>query len=159
MRTWDEAIKIGLDIYNNREKYCYFYGAKGQTMTDTTMDALIAAQPTYFSKYTMQQIEDIKNYSRGKIGLDCSGFTGKCIGNMTYSGAQIENCGTYETLAGGPAGSLLYKPGHIGLDIGYGYFLHFPIEGRTCELSKISNYDWQKSGQSKAIDYSGADAR
>ena len=159
MRHYKEVRKRAMDIYYNREKYCYFYGAKGQIMTDPEMDALIAAEPDYFKRYTPEQLISIKNYNRGKTGYDCSGFTAVCTGDMQYSGGQFANCAAITTPRTGPEGSLLYKPGHVGLDIGSGYFLHFPTEGKTCELGKISEYAWVGSGQPKMVDYVGADAR
>jgi hypothetical protein len=40
MELFTQAIKRGLDAYRHRDRYAYFYGAKGQVLTDATMDAL-----------------------------------------------------------------------------------------------------------------------
>lgn len=164
MITWDNAIKNGLYAYVHRDQYAYFYGAKGQKLTDAVMDALIAAEPAHFARYTAQQIQEIRDYSRGKTGYDCSGFTGwVCTGDKRYSTGQIENCTSItQDLVAGVAGSLLYKSSsgrHIGIDIGYGYFLHMPTEMHTIELGKISEYNWELSGKSAVVDYTGADNR
>lgn len=96
MKKWDDVIKDALQMFVDRDKYCYFYGAKGQKMTDANMDALIKAEPKYFSQYTSEQLTQIKNYSRGKIGLDCSGFVGLVMQDRVWSGLLLEHC-TYKT--------------------------------------------------------------
>lgn len=153
---YNEMIKKALDILANKEKYAYFYGAKGQVLTDATMNALIKAEPKYFAKYTKAQLEDIKNYSRGKIGYDCSGFITAISNVGGNSTIQWNNCMLNPSLQYGVVGSILHKQGHIGIDIGYGLFLHFPSEMKTCTMQKISEFDWEQSGLLRNIDYTGA---
>lgn len=153
---YNEMIKKALNILANKEKYAYFYGAKGQVLTDAVMDALIKAEPKYFSKYTKAQLVDIKNYSRNKIGYDCSGFI-TAISNVGGSSTiQWNNCLLNPSIQYGMCGSILHKAGHIGVDIGYGLFLHFPSEGKTCTMQRIADYDWEQSGLLKSIDYTGS---
>ena len=162
MTKWDDVIKEALSILQNSTKYAYFYGAKGEILTDEVMNRLLVQYASYFKKYTAAQIRQIKDYSRGKIGYDCSGFVGHCVKDMVYSGALIQHCPVIApTLADGVAGSILWMNGHVGLDIGYGYFLHFPSEMHTCELGRIKEgkVPWTKSGQHRNVDYTGADAR
>lgn len=160
MITWDAAIKKALYMYWKRDQYAYFYGAKGETLTESAMDYFIRTYPDHFSRYTENELKKIKEWSSGKIGYDCSGFTGICIGSWKNSAGQIADCADVtDDLVSGPAGSLLYRPGHIGLDIGYGYFLHMPNEGRTIELGKILAYPWEKTGKSILLDYEGSDNR
>lgn len=157
---WDEAIKKALEVLQHKDQYAYFMGAKGEVLTDARMDLLMNVYKDYFSKYTAAEKQDIKNWSRGKIGFDCSGFVGYCIGDHSYSGSQIDHCKKKTTiLANGVAGSVLWKPGHVGLDIGYGFFLHFPVEKQSCTLGRIREYNWQLSGESSYVNYTGADAR
>lgn len=161
MKKYDEAIKKALEMHTHKDQYCYFFGAKGQVMTDQTMDALIKAEPAYFSKYSAKQLQDIKNFSRGKIGFDCSGFVKYITGcSAWYSAAQWAQC-TNKTsdLAQGVAGSILYKTGHIGIDIGWGFFVHVPVEGQSVEIGRIKEYNWTGSGQINCLDYTGADGR
>lgn len=165
------AIKNGLNAYRHRDEYAYFYGAKSQVLTDAVMDALIAAEPNYFKKYSAEQLAQIKRNSRGKIGIDCSGFTGWiCTGDRQYSTGQINNCKLITTPALGVAGSLLYttfggRGRHIGLDIGYGYCLDTGYEStdaivasnnHSIRLTRIAETAWEKSGQSNLLDYTGA---
>lgn len=161
MKTYYKVIQKALNVMYHRSEYAYFYGAKGQKLTDEVMDALINAEPVYFSQYSPQELNAIKAFSRNKVGLDCSGFITYISDEVGYSVSLYENCKVKTTPFLGVEGSLLFttKGGvgrHVGIDIGYGYFLHFPKEGRTCELGKISDYGWEKSGQLEHIDYTGA---
>ena len=161
MRTWDQAIKQALYMYVHRNQYAYFYGAKGQVLTEGVMNSLIDCYPQHFNgRYSKEELDAVKLFSKGKIGFDCSGFTEYCTGTPGSSAMQISECYNVSgDLVQGVAGSLLYKKGHIGLDIGYGYFLHMPHEGDSIILGKILEYDWTTTGQSNYINYKGADSR
>ena len=176
MITWDEAIKRGLHakVFDNM---VYFYGAKGCILTEDTMNYLIQAEPGYWRGYTEKEIAQIKHNSLGKIGGDCSYFTGWVAGeDHCYSIGQFVHC-TEKTrdLAAGKAGSLLFttyggEGRHVGRDIGYGYFLHmaWPSTDQNIEegkagivLDKIigGKISWEWSVLSDSIDYTGADNR
>ena len=159
--TYYNVIQNAMKMFYERHKYAYFYGAKGQRLTDETMDALISAEKKYFSRYSTAELAQIKNYSRGKIGYDCSGFLSAITGQSNYStGFYAESLNkTNPTL--GTEGNLLYTTfggtgRHIGLDIGYGYFLHMRKERNTVEFGKVSDYAWEKSGQIRGVSYTGA---
>jgi hypothetical protein len=176
-RTWDTAIKNGLRAYTQRDKYVYFYGAKGQTLTKKTMDSLWAASPDYFKRYSAAEKEQIYRNSYGKIGYDCSGFVGwVCTGDKQYSTGQYNNT-SFKTqdLVAGVAGSILYTTysgagRHIGIDMGYGYCMDMAYESTEANVAegkagirlyKISDnvIPWEWSCKSKVIDYTGADNR
>lgn len=159
--TYYQLIQNALSMMKDNYKYAYFYGAKGQKLTDVTMDVLIEAEPKYFSKYSPSEIAAIKNYSRNKIGYDCSGFVSKLLGANNYSTGHYNDTVNKTTPSKGTEGNLLYTTfnntgRHIGIDIGYGYFLHMAREMSTVELGKISDYAWEGSGQAKGVDYTGA---
>ena len=163
MKTWDQVIKDGLYYLLHADRFAYFYGAKGTYLSESAMQALWDAEPSYFRKYSEADKKYIFDYSRGKIGYDCSGFIAKLTGCNTYSGAIWSRC-TDKTLNPfeGPAGSILWKPGHVGLDIGYGYYIAFNSEGHSCQLGRISEnvIKWEGSGKlSGYIDYEGATNR
>lgn len=159
--TYYDVIKNAMQMYNDRYNYAYFYGAKGQRLTNNVMDALIAAEPKYFSRYSKSEIAAIKNFSLGKIGFDCSGFINAITGQSNYSTGYFEDCPVKTNPKDGVEGSCLYTTfrgtgRHIGIDIGKGFFLHMAKEGESVIFDKISNYAWEKSGQIKGIDYKGA---
>lgn len=180
-KKWSTVVNTAIKMYKSKD-YVYFYGAKGmitdadgnrvpQIMTEAMMNELIRQSPGHFSKYSQAELEQIKKNSLGRIGIDCSGFTGDCTGDEQWSTGQISNCSKYNTIAGGPTGSLLYTTWrdpakrHIGLDIGNGYCLQAGYESTDAIvakgldgifLSKISDWAWEKSGESKVVDYTGA---
>ncbi len=164
MILWNDMIKKALDIHVNRGNYAYFYGAKGVVLTNKVMEELWQAHPEYNKKYENIKYQ-IFDYSRGKIGYDCSGFVGPLVGEpYLYSVGIFEHC-TKQTkdLAKGVAGSILFKPEpgrHIGLDIGYGFGLHFPNYMNSCEMFRIRDTSFfTLSGEHKNVDYTGATNR
>lgn len=174
MATWKHIVEAAESLYNEREKYCYFYGAKGQIMTDARMEALWQASPSYFARYSAAQKKQIFDYSRGKIGLDCSGFVCLCLekagvikrSDWTYSVALIGRCKNVTTDVNdgkkAPAGSLLFTSfgggsRHIGLNAGGGRFFDIASEGNTIRCLSIKSWGtWEKAGQYPEIDYSSA---
>lgn len=177
MRHWRDCVKNALRMYvTQKDKYVYFYGAKGQKLTNEIMDYLISASPSYFARYSAEEIKQIKRNSLGKIGYDCSGFTGwGCTGDKTYSTGQFGHA-TYKTkdLASGVVGSLLYTTyngagRHIGIDVGDGYFMDMAYEStdanikngkagiRFCKFSD-NIVPWEWSFQSNVVDYTDSTA-
>lgn len=158
MMNWADVVGNAIDIYENREGYCYFYGAKGQVLTDTVMAALIAASPEYFKKFSKEHLQVIIEYSRNKIGIDCSGFINLCCEQYNWSTGYWSDSVNKTTPQLGTWGNILYTTHggtgrHIGLDVGEGKFLHSPSEGRSIELGIIREYDWEGSGQIKGVSY------
>ena len=160
--TWDAVIKNAFLMYQNRHMYAYWYDIKGKVLTDEAMDYIIKIHPEHYKRWSKAEIEALKAYSRGKIGYDCTGFiwaiTNGTVGGSAdsiYKNAPVKYKDSYETVAG----SMLHKPGHAGIDIGYGWGFHMPIEGHTVELVHSREYDWTDGCQLVGIDYEGADAR
>lgn len=173
MATYKDIVNAAAALYANRNKYCYFYGAKNIVLTDERMNALWNAEPAYFRRYSAAQKTAIFNYSRGKIGLDCSGFVCKVLENAgvitrsqwTYSTALISKCTNITTnpaSADSPAGSLLYSTfhnagRHIGVDGDSGWFYDIGVEGDTIRHMKIADWGkWEKAGRYPGVDYTGA---
>lgn len=162
MKTWDQVIKEGMYKFLHADEYAYFYGAKGQRLTWDVMEALWQAEyNTYFKKrYSEKDKLEIFSFSYGKIGYDCSGFISAITGCHADSYSLFERCTNKSTdLSKGVAGSLLWMPSHIGIDIGMGYYLHTGVERTSISLGKLSEgkVKWQKCGQlTSYIDYKGA---
>ena len=160
MKRWDDVIKNALKMLVHADRYAYLFGCDGQIGTDALVDKQVALYPDHFRG---MDIKALKDYVRGKWCYDCSGAVHTWFGAPDmYSGALINACTNVSSnLKAGVAGSVLYKNGHVGLDIGYGYFVHFPAEFRSIEIGKISEFGkWEKTGRlTKYCDYNGADAR
>ena len=167
---WKTVCNRALALVND-PNYVYFYGAKDQILTNELMDYFIGAEPKYWSRYSREQLEQIRKNSYMKRGVDCSGFTGwLCTGDKTYSAGQIANCTCYNPIEKGPAGSLLYTSWggtgrHISLDVGSGLVVQAGYEstdenilkGRAgIFISKISDVAWEKSGECYLVDYTDA---
>lgn len=182
-RTWDAAVKTALRAYTQSVytgNFVYLYGAKGVRLdSEARIREYMQMEPVYFSRYSEAEIQQIIRNSVGpnKIAYDCSGFVGwLCTGDMQYSTGQINNADNVSSdLAAGPAGSILYTTyhgagRHIGLDIGYGYCCDMAYESTDANIAahragvrlyKISDgiTAWEKTGMSRVLDYTGADAR
>lgn len=161
MYTGKEVSARALEMYNNREKYAYLYGTKGQIGTDDFVRSMFAVYPDYFAKYSAAQKEDIVNYCRGKILYDCSGFVCECAGIPdVYSGKLLDD-GSRKTknMLDGKEGWLCYKKGHVGIDRGDGTFLHIFGEMHTIEPKRFSDYDWTDQCRISGVDYSYEDAQ
>lgn len=150
-----DIVKRALNWYQNREDVAYWMGAKGETLTMRRMQELVSAYSDYFSKYTPERLAELMAWSKGKIGFDCSGLVSVCAGlkglsswtlwDKTVNRTTVRNC---------KAGSFLWRPGHIGIDIGYGYFIDIAAEGQTVRLLPNSKGTFTNGGEYTGADYS-----
>ena len=153
-----DLISRAVDLYSKREDFAYMYGAKGCVLTDATIKALMAAEPAYFSQYTPAELQQIYDFSIGKIGIDCSGFINLLTGQSNWSTGYWSESVNKTSPAAGTWGNLLYTTfggtgRHVGIDIGEGRFLHAPKEMHTIEMGMISKYAWEGSGQIAGVSY------
>lgn len=149
--NWSRACFRALQMYHNRDSYCYLYGAKGWRVTDNLVHELMATYPDYYCKYTEAEIVEIKNNSRGKIAYDCSGFVSHCFDklNINYSAGFYSERELEFTQEEAPIGSMLYTTHngtgrHIGIDCG-GCALHMGAESTNANIMKgidSVRYDW-----------------
>lgn len=147
-----EYIARARQLYAEKSDIAYLYGAKGQRCTEAVFESLWAAEPEYFKKYTAKQKADIKAFCVGKRVMDCSGFINECVGQFNYSTGYWSKATDKTTPEKGLDGNILYttfggKGRHIGLDIGHGFFIHCPSEGKTLEIGVIADYPWEGSGR------------
>lgn len=163
MTKWDEMIKRALYIYTHRDEYTYCLGASGQMVGSPTVNNLFSYY--YKNGYAEKIGMDLETWNRthaGKKAFDCSGFLDYCRNGKTGHDLTSHNYGImekYPDLVKGTAGACLWKYGHVGLDIGYGFYVHFPNWNRTCEFGKILESDFTESIKISDINYEGADAR
>lgn len=151
-------LRNAFKMYVDRYKYAYFYGAKGEKLTEKKMNEFIARYPEYYGRFSEQALEEIKRYSRDKIGYDCSGFITAISGIEGYSAKLYEKTVHKTSVEAGKAGYLLYKSGHVGIDIGYGYCMHIGSAGSTIEIAKIQSVGFTRSGALPNYDYSEANS-
>ena len=144
-------------MYCDRHRYAYFYGAKGELLTDEKMTELINTYwKEYYNRYTAKQLEEFKRFSLNKIGYDCSGLITALTGKQGYSVKLYEDTIDKTTPENGKAGYLLYKRGHVGVDIGYGFSLSIGSMGSSIEIAKIQDVGYTNSGAFRDYDYNDA---
>lgn len=167
MMNYNRAIRRAYEIYTNREKYCYLYGAKKQIVTRNLIETMIKEYPEHFKDWNDETINAYYDENAGKIAVDCSGFIALCFDEIpaNYSTGYFKaNAGIFDTIAHGVAGALLYttfggKGRHIGIDVGSGFCIHSANEWDGIRLDYMpdlpANY-WEYSFLAGGVDYTGA---
>lgn len=174
MKRWNICCQNALKIYANRDKYAYLYGANGEVGSDDLVDRLWNLYAGHFATsviakgYTKQQLKD---HVRGKICLDCSSFicldTQNDTTDITKLGVTTDyNSDGLRTLFAvtrtpkeGTAGSVLWKRGHVALDVGYGMCVDFGNEFLDCRLYPLADGNFTESGELSYIDYTDTNSR
>lgn len=151
------VIRKALQMFSDKDKYAYMYGSDGEVMTDARVDYLWNRYSAHYEALgcTRQQLKD---HVRGKKCFDCSSFINyvTSAGKDYYSATLWECCRVRTTPRDGVAGSLLYKPGHVALDVGYGLCLEFVNEFKDFQLNLILGRGFTGSGELPWVIYSGS---
>ena len=146
MLSFYKVIQNALDMLASRDTIAYLYGGDGSICTETYWKRWIARYPNRIPEAEQEKIHD---FTIGKRVYDCSQLVITCCGAPDMTSKRIiDMCNPVtEDLAAGVEGSILWKPGHVGIDIGYGYAIDIPTEGQTVRIRPISVGGWKKSGQ------------
>lgn len=161
-RPAHEIAKQALYMYIHRDNYAYLYGTDGQTGTDELVDKMVRRHAKHFEKFSHEDIQRLKDYVRGKTCYDCSGFVHTLFGSRDLNSfGIISDCDVLynlpEQVTESPEATVLYKPGHIGVDTGHGTFVHIAAEFQTFRFERIREYDWTLAGEwNKFCDYTDA---
>lgn len=179
MKTWYHFVRDVRNVYINKDKFAYLYGANGEILENYDQayrmcQTLWELYPSHFEKYVTQQgysFENLVDHVKGKKVYDCSSLVlacSQCEGNIMdfyvqrdYSSAGIRDLLTdITTVSDGLWGNVLWKPGHVGIDVGNGL-----IVDCACEFVDIREFFWYDedgmktaftdSGRLPWIDYSG----
>lgn len=138
-----------------RPYVAYLYGGDGRIITEAYIRQLASYYPSHFQGI---DLDALSRHARLAHALDCSqlivGLT-DAPGDMS-SGTLIAKCTYTTTPEKGVEGSLLWKPGHVGLDMGKGYCLEMVGEFRDLQINKISGRGFTRSGRLPWVDYTGA---
>lgn len=170
MKKWSHCIRDALTMAGaqleaytagNRPPYCYIYGGNGDPLTEKQIKKLVKTYKTHFDtlfKATGKTQQDLINHCLEKHGLDCSEFVWRVTGANTdmNSSALINACKLKTSPEAGVAGSVLWKPGHVALDIGNGKCIEFVNEFQDIQINTIKDRGFQLSGQLPWVDYRGA---
>lgn len=174
---YSNAVMRAFEFYHRRNNLVYLYGAKGQVATPEFIEALFAAYPAHYAKYSPAEKTEIIKNSVGKVAFDCSGFVCACFNwiKPAYS-IELYNQATteYPTFKESRAGCMLFTTfngtgRHIGLDCGSGMFAHMGNESTNknvaCGIDSVRlewfenfpNY-WEHYFEHKSVDYTGTSA-
>ena len=76
----------------------------------------------------------------GPNAFDCSGLVQWCYAkagkSLPHSSGALASCGTRVSISSAKPGDILWKPGHVGIYIGGGKYIHAP---HTVDVVKISS--------------------
>lgn len=177
MIRWNKFVQNALWIYTQRSNCTYCLGCSGEVAgRDSRVEAnwrYYFNQPDYHDKiaatipgYSDTMSEDQAwgawlTVYRGKLCFDCSGLLDWCLdykGVHKYSSWDFGGMPKNASIKAGPAGSVLWRKGHVGLDIGYGYNIEICNFGKTIELNQTATRDFTDSIKCKDVDYTGATA-
>ena len=77
-------------------------------------------------------------------GFDCSGFTQYVYRqagvNLPRTSGSQASAGQRVSVSNLKSGDLLYGPGHVGIYIGNGQFVHSPVSGQSVKVQSISQF-------------------
>lgn len=77
-------------------------------------------------------------------GFDCSGFTQYVYRqagiNLPRTSGSQSRAGQYVSLSNIKSGDLLYGPGHVGIYLGNGQYIHAPVPGQSVRIQPISTF-------------------
>ena len=151
-----EAVQRFYDLYFGRDKIAYWLGAKGDLLTYAKMRELVAANPDYFSRYDKDTLERLMAWSANKIGYDCSGLVCACFGTPyeMSSWTLREHMSAVYPVKECKAGSILWKPGHVEIDLGFGATGGIRSEGKTIEINDNGTAGFEIGGEYEGADYS-----
>ena len=164
MKRWNLVNQAALLVYANRDKYAYLYGANGEIGSDALVDRLWKQYPEHFEKTvtgTGRTIKNLKDHVRGKICYDCSSF----ICSITDAPADLNSWMLHDHMIvirsprEGTAGSILWKPGHVAVGVGYGIVVDFANEFIDCRMYPLTNGRFTISGELDFVDYTDTNSR
>lgn len=174
---WSHTIQRILFLYTHRDNITYCLGCSGEVAGRDVIvenqfkyyydngwkESIGASIPSWTASMDKNEAwNEWLKYYQGKMCFDCSGLIDWCIGYEgihKYSSWEFGQMKKNESLAAGVAGSVLWKKGHVGLDIGYGYEIEIGGYGGTLNLYNINERGFTSSHLITEVDYTGADAR
>lgn len=175
MKKWYHVVRDARLIYLNRDRFAYLYGANGEcpktrAAAKKLVDGLWATYPTHFEAYVTQKgktRDQLIDHIVGKICYDCSSFV--CAVTQSegdiyalkiktdYNSTTLHSLATDRTTpAKGLWGGMLWKQGHVAIDVGNGLAIDFGAEFadvREYRMSDPASTQFVDSGRLPWVDY------
>lgn len=171
LTDWDYVRTNAVRMMANRDAFAYLYGGNGEYLAtagaaENMVRKMWAAYPSHFKSAvtnTGHTIEELIAHVTGKRVADCSGgvcwltqgqaWTDLAVRYDLSSSGLISVCTDVTTPAKGVCGSLLYKSGHVALDVGGGAFVELANEFLDVRLRPIAGAGFTKSGRLPWVSY------
>lgn len=167
-KKWYHVIRDALRMYAHKGNYAYLYGANGELGSRELVERLWSQYPDHFRATVINQgktKEDLIRHVTGRYCYDCSSFGcavtqtetfPHCTVTVDYSSSALHaKMNPRRTPVEGTAGSILWKPGHVALDIGHGMCIDFANEFIDMRLYDLSTGNFVCDGELPWVDYTG----
>lgn len=158
--TAKEICTRATSIYLDREHWTYCQGGLGELGESKEIKGLYEyyyGQPNKSKYMTLPYSEWLEKYGRGRRCTDCSNFFNVLFERKDHY-YQVWRFNNYPAFSGdlvdAPAGTALYKVGHVGISLGNGKMMDFPHYNDTCRIANIDPYVWEKAVYIPEVEYS-----
>lgn len=171
---WDYVRTNAVRAMANREAFAYLYGGNGEYLAtrgaaENLARKMMASYPAHYQTYVVETghtFQELVDHITHKRVADCSGAVcyltqGREWGALTVrrdlsSSGLISVAEQITTPAKGVCGSVLWRPGHVAIDVGGGAFVEFAAEFADVRLRPIKDGNFTKSGRLPWVDYTAA---
>ena len=171
LSDWYYSLSIAQRLYVNRDGFAYLYGGNGEYLKTRAEAAALVNKlwGMYASHFTASVIktghtkEELIDHVTGKIVLDCSALVCYVTQSTTWGSLKVKydlNSSGIITASHdittpkqGVVGGVLWKQGHVGIDVGGGCFVEAANEFVDIRMRNISEAGFTKSGRLPWVDY------
>lgn len=171
LSDWDYVRTLAVRLYTNRDQFAYLYGGNGEYIKDEAaaraiVDRMWAAYPSHFQSSVIKTghtKEQLIQHIIGKRVLDCSALVcyvsqGTAWGNLSVkhdlnSSGLISVCHDITTPSKGVCGGLLWRKGHVSIDVGGGCFVEAANEFVDIRMRNLSGAGFTKAGRLPWVNY------
>lgn len=169
LSDWDFVRTNAVRLYSNRDGFAYLYGGNGEYIrtkdeAKAIVEKMWAAYPSHFQAAVIKTghtKDELIEHIVGKRVMDCSALVcyvsqGTDWGKLSVkydlnSSGLISVCHDITTPKLGVCGGLLWKQGHVGIDVGGGVFVEAANEFVDIRLRNITGFT--KSGRLPWVNY------
>jgi len=171
LSDWDFVRTNAVRLYANRESFAYLYGGNGEYIKDkdaarNIVNKMWAAYPAHFKKAVTDaghSRDELIEHIAGKRVMDCSALVcyvsqGTNWGKLGVrydlnSSGLISVCSDITTPSKGVCGGMLWKSGHVSIDVGGGAFVEAANEFLDIRMRNIPGAGFTKSGRLPWVNY------